>query len=159
MASPDDMVATMTVEVDVVNEVSHGLVEAFDRLMPQLSPTAKPLDELALMEILRCEAITVLVARAEGEIVGTLTLVIFPIPSGLRAWIEDVVVDEAARGRGVGEALTKEAIRRAQGAGAHTVDLTSRPSREAASRMYERLGFQRRGSTLYRFTGEALNET
>jgi len=87
-----------------------------------------------------------LVARLGGEIGGTLTLVTFPIPTGLRAWIEDVVVDEAGRGCGVGAALTREAIRLALAAGARTVDLTSRPSRAAANRLYERLGF--RGSRL-----------
>ena len=88
----------------------------------------------------------------DGEILGTLTLVTFPIPTGLRAWIEDVVVDEAARGRGVGAALTQEAVRLAHEAGARTVDLTSRPSREAANRLYERLGFQMRDSKVYRLT-------
>ena len=76
----------------------------------------------------------------------------FPIPTGLRAWIEDVVVDETGRGRGIGAALTEEAIRLARAAGARTVDLTSRPSRAAANRLYERLGFQLRDSKLYRYT-------
>ncbi len=104
---------------------------------------------------------TVLVARGQapdggpGEIVGTLTLAMFPIPTGLRAWIEDVVVDEAARGQGVATALTLEALRLAREQGARTVDLTSRPSREAAGRLYEHLGFQRRDSRLYRFALDA----
>ncbi|MED5220550.1 MAG: GNAT family N-acetyltransferase, partial [Actinomycetota bacterium] len=75
---------------------------------------------------------------------------LFWIPTGLRAWIEDVVVDEAARGQGVGEALNREAIGRAQAEGATTVDLTSRPSREAANRLYQRLGFQERSTNVYR---------
>ena len=66
----------------------------------------------------------------------------FRIPTGRRAWIEDVVVDSAQRGKGVGEALTREALRVAQAAGATTVDLTSRPSREAANRLYQRIGFR-----------------
>jgi ribosomal protein S18 acetylase RimI-like enzyme len=86
-----------------------------------------------------------------GDIVGTLTLVVFPIPTGTRALIEDVVVDETARGRGVGEALTHAAIDRARAAGARTVDLTSRPSREAANRLYQRLGFEQRETNVYRF--------
>ena len=81
-----------------------------------------------------------------------MTLVMFPIPTGLRAWIEDVVVDGAARGRGVGAALTREAVRLARADGARTVDLTSRPSREAANRLYERLGFQLRDSKVYRLS-------
>jgi ribosomal protein S18 acetylase RimI-like enzyme len=83
--------------------------------------------------------------------VGTLTLAMFPIPTGVRAWIEDVVVDEAARGQRVGEALTVEAVRLAHAAGARTVDLTSRPSRAAAGRLYERVGFELRESRLYRY--------
>jgi ribosomal protein S18 acetylase RimI-like enzyme len=80
-----------------------------------------------------------------------LTLIVFRISTGVRAWIEDVVVDETARGRGVGEALSQEAVRRALALGARTVELTSRPSREAANRLYQRLGFVRRDSNLYRY--------
>jgi ribosomal protein S18 acetylase RimI-like enzyme len=98
------------------------------------------------------ETNTILLARADDVIVGTLTLVMFPIPTGLRARIEDVVVDEAARGQGAGAALTQEALRIARSSGAKTVDLTSRPSRTAANHLYERLGFQRRESNVYRYT-------
>lgn len=90
--------------------------------------------------------------RDQGRIVGMLTLIVFRIPTGIRAWIEDVVVDETARGRGVGEALSQEAVRRALDLGARTVELTSRPSREAANRLYRRLGFVRRDSNVYRYT-------
>jgi ribosomal protein S18 acetylase RimI-like enzyme len=91
------------------------------------------------------------VARDDtGTIVGSLTLVLFRIPTAIRAWIEDVVVDESARGRGVGEALSREALRVAADAGARTVDLTSRPSREAANRLYQRLGFKQRDTNVYR---------
>ena len=93
---------------------------------------------------------SLLVARAAGQTVGMLTLVTFPIPTGIRAWIEDVVVDESARGQGVGAALTREAVRLARSAGARTIDLTSRPSRESANRLYERLGFRLRDSRVYR---------
>ena len=79
-----------------------------------------------------------------------LTLVIFPIPSGVRAWIEDVVVDEAGRGRGVGELLNRFALELAKQEGARTVDLTSRSSREAANRLYQRIGFQPRATNIYR---------
>ncbi len=86
-----------------------------------------------------------------GEIIGTLTLVVFRIPTATRAWIEDVVVDSGARGRGVGERLTREAIHLATERGARTIELTSRPSREAARRLYERLGFTVRDTDVYRF--------
>jgi ribosomal protein S18 acetylase RimI-like enzyme len=80
-----------------------------------------------------------------------LTLAVFPIPTGVRAWIEDVVVDQSARGRGVGEALSRRALELAAQAGARTVELTSRPSREAANRLYRRLGFEARETNVYRY--------
>jgi ribosomal protein S18 acetylase RimI-like enzyme len=97
-------------------------------------------------------ATLVLVARVDGRIAGSLTLAMFRIPTGLRAWIEDVVVDGDARGNGVGEALNSFAIEEARKRGAVTVDLTSRPSREAANRLYQRLGFVARDTNVYRFT-------
>lgn len=142
----------MTIVVEVLDEVTDEAVEAFGRLLPQLSSSAAPLDAAGLAAVVASPAITVLVARSEGHIVGSLTLALFPIPTGLRAWIEDVVVDEAARGQGVGAVLTQEAIRRARDAGARSLDLTTRPSREAAGRLYERAGFQQRETRLYRYS-------
>ncbi|MEV0462948.1 GNAT family N-acetyltransferase [Nocardia tengchongensis] len=141
----------MAVTVETLTEVDDEIVEAFDRLLPQLSQTAKRLDREALAQLASTESTTVLVARSDGKIVGTLSLVMFPIPSGLRARIEDVVVDDSARGQGIGAALIEEAKTRARAAGARTLDLTSRASRSAANRLYERLGFQPRESQVYRF--------
>ena len=141
----------MTVQVEVLSAATDEAIDAFRRLLPQLSRSAPALDQAALTAVVKCLANTVLVSRSAGQINGTLTLVMFPIPTGTRAWIEDVVVDEAARGQGAGVALTQEALRLARAAGARTVDLTSRPSREAAGRLYERAGFQMRESRLYRF--------
>ena len=140
-----------------VIEVDDELVAAFDRLTPQLSSSspAPGADELAA--IVASPATVLFVARDidTGEIVGTLTLAMFRIPTGFRAWIEDVVVDEAARGKGVGAALNQAAINRAEQDGAKTVDLTSRPSREAANRLYKRLGFVQRTTNVYRFSLES----
>ena len=103
--------------------------------------------------MLDCPAISLFLARAPtGAIVGCLTLVMFRIPTGLRAIIDDVVVDDAARGAGAGAELTKAALATAADAGARTVDLTSRPSREAANRLYQRLGFERRDTNVYRYS-------
>jgi ribosomal protein S18 acetylase RimI-like enzyme len=135
--------------------VTDDVVKAFERLLPQLSRSAPALDAAKLRELVAWPGNRMLIARVDGEIVGTLTLVTFPIPTGLRAWIEDVVVDAAARGHGVGAALTREAVRLAEADGARTVDLTSRPSREAANRLYERLGFQLRDSKVYRYASPA----
>jgi ribosomal protein S18 acetylase RimI-like enzyme len=140
-----------SVEVDEATRVTPELVEAFDRLIPQLSRSSLGPTDVELSEIVESPATVVLVARAaSGAVVGSLTLVLFRIPTGVRAWIEDVVVDESARGQGVGEALGREALRRAEGAGARTVDLTSRPSREAANRLYQRLGFEPRATNVWR---------
>ncbi len=145
------------VEVHEVTEVDRELVAAFERLIPQLSRSNPPPSAEALAAIAASDAAILLVARdpeTGGEIVGSLTLVVFPIPTGIRAWIEDVVVDEAARGRGVGEALNRTALDRARRAGARTVDLTSRPSREAANRLYQRIGFEPRETNVYRIALE-----
>jgi ribosomal protein S18 acetylase RimI-like enzyme len=136
-----------------VVEVDDELVAAFERLTPQLSSSspAPGVDELAA--IVASPATVLFVARDidSGEIVGSLTLALFRIPTGMRAWIEDVVVDEAARGQGVGEALNQAALTRARADGAKTVDLTSRPSRQAANRLYARIGFEQRETNVYRY--------
>jgi ribosomal protein S18 acetylase RimI-like enzyme len=143
---------TADIVVAEATEATSELVAAFAALIPQLSSSNPPptTDEVAAM--VDSAASVVLVARdgADGPIVGSLTLALFRIPTGVRAWIEDVVVDGAARGRGVGEALTMHAIDRARLAGARTVDLTSRPSREAANRLYQRVGFVERETNVYR---------
>ena len=150
------MASTSTdgITVTVATMPDDELVAAFGRLVPQLSPSAAVPTPDLIREIVEAQASTVLVARDlrdQGRIVGMLTLIVFRIPTGVRAWIEDVVVDETARGRGVGEALSQEAVRRALALGARTVELTSRPSREGANRLYQRLGFVRRDSNLYRY--------
>jgi len=134
--------------IELPDEPSDELVDAFRRLLPQLSASAPIPDAAAVKEIVSSPATTVLAARDDEGIVGLLTLAMFRAPTGLRAWIEDVVVDEAVRGRGIGEALTREAIRR-------TVDLTSRPNREAANRMYEKAGFRKRETNVYRYKPES----
>lgn len=147
------------IQVEAVTEVDDELVAALAALVPQLSRSASPPDREHLDRMVASPATTVLVARLgpEGQdhrrerpIVGTLTLAAFRVPTGTRAWIEDVVVDSGARGRGVGEALTRAAVERARASGARTVELTSRPSREPANRLYRRLGFLPRQTNVYR---------
>jgi len=151
MGSEDVDAARVTVhECSVVDD---ELVTAMAALVPQLSSSSSPPDAAVLGAIVDSPACHLLVARGEdGGILGSLTLVVFPIPTGVRAWIEDVVVDGDARGLGVGAALNSHALDLARQLGAKTVDLTSRPSREAANRLYQRLGFEARETNVYRFT-------
>jgi ribosomal protein S18 acetylase RimI-like enzyme len=142
------------IEIRIADAATAEVVEAFARLLPQLSSSATTLGPEVLREILAAPHNTVFLARdpsSGGRIVGTLTLVIFRIPTAIRAWIEDVVVDDVARGRGVGEALTLAAVKLARERGAKTVDLTSRRSRQAAHRLYEKAGFHVRDTSVYRF--------
>ena len=143
----------MEIGIEVLDKVTDEVVDAFGRLLPQLSSTAKPLDADALAALISSGAVTVLLARGDdGTIIGTLTLAMFPTPTGLRAWVEDVVVDRAAGRQGAGMALVREALRLAKVTGARTVDLTTRPSREAAGRLYDRAGFSQRETRVYRYT-------
>ena len=141
----------MPVVVEEATAVTDELVAAFERLVPQLSRSSPPPTADELDEMVRAPGTSVLVAREGDEILGSLTLVVFRIPTGMRAWIEDVVVDESARGKGVGEALNRHALHVAREHGCKTVDLTSRPSREAANRLYQRLGFVARETNVYRY--------
>jgi ribosomal protein S18 acetylase RimI-like enzyme len=142
-----------TIDINEANDATPELVAAFERLVPQLSTSNPPPTEEELKAIVTSRASVLFIARdrdRDNMVVGSLTLALFRIPTGLRAWIEDVVVDESARGTGVGEALNRAALERARRAGAKTVDLTSRPSREAANRLYQRLGFVPRDTSVYR---------
>ncbi|CAB4654022.1 unannotated protein [freshwater metagenome] len=142
----------MSVVVERATEVTPELISAFELLIPQLSSSNPPPQSSELQEIVSSDSSVLFIARVDGKIVGSLTLATFRIPTGLRAWIEDVVVDSSARGHGVGEALNQAALAEARARGAVTVDLTSRPSREAANRLYQKLGFVQRETNVYRFT-------
>jgi ribosomal protein S18 acetylase RimI-like enzyme len=141
----------MTITIEIVTSVTEDFVTDVNHLLPQLSSTAAPLTIDAMTRLVESPAITMFAARRDGRIVGTLTLAIFSIPTGLRAWIEDVVVDESVRGMGVGEDLIAAAIATASEFGARSIDLTSRPSREAANALYLKLGFKPRQTNVYRY--------
>ena len=104
----------MTIVVNIADRATPELVDAMARLIPQLSSSNPPPTKDELAAIIASDSCDVLIARDGDAIVGSLTLVVFPIPTGIRAWIEDVVVDEAARGKGVGEALNTFALQRAR---------------------------------------------
>ena len=137
--------------IEIVAEVTDELLAAFERLIPQLSSSSPPPTADELVDIVTSPATDLFLATDDdGTILGTATLVTFRIPTGRRAWIEDVVVDDAARGLGVGGALTQAMVDRAEELGCTTVDLTSRPTREAANRLYQREGFEVRDTNVYR---------
>ena len=145
--------------VELITAATPELHEAMGRLLPQLSRSAAPMSEADVERFLSQSSVHLFVFRAEtadadgnNPILGMLSLATFEIPTGVRAWVEDVVVDEAARGQGAGLALVEAAIEHAKTVGARTVDLTSRPTREAANRLYQRAGFQLRETNVYRVT-------
>ena len=146
MSWPDLTVETADVATD-------DLLVAINHLIPQLSSSFEGLDHEGLATIIDDPATSLLIARSpELGVVGTLTLALFTLPTGVRAWIEDVVVDESARGMGAAKALVQRALELAHSAGATTVDLTSRPSRVAANQLYVSMGFEARETNVYRFS-------
>lgn len=136
--------------IERATEATSEVVDALRRLIPQLSDTADLPTREGIADMVRRDDTYLLVARDEsGRIVGSLTFVLYRIPTRLESTIQDVVVDEAARGQGVGEALTREAMRIGEEAGVGSIRLSSRPQREAANRLYRRLGFEPRETNVY----------
>ncbi|MDP7068186.1 MAG: GNAT family N-acetyltransferase [Acidimicrobiales bacterium] len=146
----------MTIEITICDKADAAVVQALGELIPQLSQSSPQPTAEEVTRIIEHDAATLLLAREGEKILGSMTLILFPIPTGLRAWIEDVVVDENARGRGIGEALNRRAIEIAVSEGAKTIDLTSRASRSAANRLYQRLGFAARDTNIYRYEAQAV---
>ena len=141
-----------TVKVEIASTLTPAIVDAVGRLVPQLSRSKPPPSVDELGELVSSPATDLFIALDDdGTIVAMATLVNFRIPTGPRGWIEDVVVDESARGRGVGEAVTQAMLDRARELGCLTVDLTSRPARDVANRLYQRAGFVKRGTNVYRY--------
>ncbi len=138
-------------EVNVAHVALEELLDQVNHLLPQLSSSAPAMTMEQLKDLLDSSAITLFIATHEGRTIGMLTLAMFPIPTGIRAWIEDVVVDADSRGLGAGALLTTTAVEHARRHGAVTVDLTSRPAREAANALYRKVGFVARETNVYRF--------
>ena len=150
--------------VELIEQSSPELVAAMERLIPQLSRSAKPLTAEQTQALVDQDSVYLFVFRTDkpviaadgneveaGTILGMLSLATFAIPTGVRAWVEDVVVDAGTRGMGAGQQLVEAAVAHAQKIGARTVDLTSPPSREAANRLYRRCGFELRETNVYRY--------
>ncbi len=133
-----------------VSEFSSEIYDSVRSLLRQLSKNSPALTDAHLRSVITSECSHLLICWNGNTVLGMLTLVLFPIPTGVRAWIEDVVVDESGRGKGIGNALSQFALNMAKEGGAKTVELTSRPSREAANRLYQRIGFKARETNVYR---------
>lgn len=144
----------VTISTAVMTD-ARALADALVGLVPQLSRSNPPPTLEQVEAMLAHEAVTQFLAREDdGTIVGVSTLAVFPIPTGRRAWIEDVIVDEASAGQGIGALLTTAMLDHAKAQGCVSVDLTSRPSREAANHLYRKLGFEPRSTNVYRFNLE-----
>jgi ribosomal protein S18 acetylase RimI-like enzyme len=148
---PLELISEQGAAIVVADAVDDGLVSAFERLIPQLSSSSPPPSREQLVELVENDDTVLFLAVVNDRIMGSLTLAFYRIPTGLKAWIEDVVVDDAARGRGLGSALNDAALNEARVRGAKDVSLTSRPAKEAANRLYKRIGFEPRETNIYRY--------
>ena len=137
--------------IDRVTQIDESVVVAFEKLIPELTddvkrvPTRKDLEK-----VIESDNNHLLIATEEFDVIGTLTLAFYHVPSGIKAWIEDVIVDDQARGKGVATALMWKALEIARKEGAEKVDLSSRPWREAANNLYIKMGFEKRDTNMYR---------
>ncbi len=139
------------IRISEIKECDGELLASVNELLPQLSASSVHLSEADFVSLISSEGSRVFVAKDEDVVIGMLSLVVFSIPTGIKAWIEDVVVDEKARGKGVGKLLMEHALKLAESLGAKSVDLTSRPSREVANKLYRSLGYELRDTNVYRY--------
>ena len=139
------------IEIFEITEVDDFTLDAVNHLLPQLSQSAQPISSGSLQDLARSEATRLFMAKEGNAILGMLSLVVFAIPTGIKAWIEDVVVDQSARGKGLGRALMNHALEEAKKCGVKSIDLTSRPSRESANQLYQSLGYDIRQTNVYRY--------
>lgn len=140
------------IAIHEISSADEKTLRAVNELIPQLSQSASVMNEMQLRRLVESQATKLYFAQEGDVVLGMLSLVVFSIPTGTKAWVEDVVVAQVARGKGVGMALMNHALAVAKDAGAKSVDLTSRPSREAANKLYQKLGFTARDTNVYRLT-------
>lgn len=146
------------INISEILEANEMILFSINHLLPQLSKSSKPINLKQLNQLANSECTRLFVAKEDENILGMLSLVVFSIPTGIKAWIEDVVVDENARGKGVGKILMNHAMEEARSLGAKSLDLTSRPSREAANKLYQAIGFQERETNVYRYSTSWFNK-
>lgn len=140
------------VEIIEISEASNEILSQVNGLLPQLSKSASPLSLESLDILAKSESTNLFIAKEGKKVWGMLSLVLFPIPTGTKAWVEDVVVDSSARGKGIGKALMNHALKKVREKRGKSIDLTSRPSRETANKLYQSLGYQKRETNVYRLS-------
>jgi GNAT superfamily N-acetyltransferase len=140
--------------IEPATEATLELEQALARLLPQLNATLPVPTMQRLKAIIADPAVTLLVARDGDEVIGTATVIVYPTPFWIKARLDEVVVDQSARGKGIGEALVLACLDVARDRGAQIVELQSGrgPAREVANRLYRRMGFELRDSNIYRIT-------
>ena len=146
--------SSLEIQITLATEVTEELYTACLRLIPQLTNNNPPPTREHLAQLLASPSSFLYLARYRDfgdEIIGLATLAIYPVPTGIRAIIEDMVVDERARGKRIGEALICDCLDHAERVGAPQVMLTSNPGRTAANRLYQRMGFDLRKTNVYRY--------
>ncbi len=137
-------------QIEIVTQATEELWDAFQRLVPQLTSNNPPPSRDDLADLVKSESSTLIVARADDDsVIGAACVTVYRVPTGIRAIIEDVIVGATARGQGVGEALVRHCLALAREKGAHGISLTSNPKREAANRLYQRMGFEKRETNAY----------
>lgn len=139
------------INISELTETSSSVLQSINELLPQLSSSAQVISMDRLSELVESDNTLIFIGTDEnGQILGMLSLIVMKIPTGNKAWIEDVVVDQLARGKGMGKALMNHALEKAKELAVKSVDLTSRPSREKANMLYQSLGYQIRETNVYR---------
>ena len=140
----------LKMQIEQATTSTEELWDAFQRLVPQLTSNNPPPSRDDLAALVKSESSTLILARADNNsIIGAACVTVYRVPTGIRAIIEDVIVDEYARGQGIGEALVRRCLEIAREKDAHGVTLTSNPKREAANRLYQRMGFKKRETNAY----------
>ena len=139
------------INISELTEASSSVLQSINELLPQLSSSAQVISMDRLSELVESDNTIIFLGTDDNDqILGMLSLIVMKIPTGNKAWIEDVVVDQTARGKGMGKALMNHALERAKKLAVKSVDLTSRPSREKANMLYQSLGYQIRETNVYR---------
>ena len=140
------------IKISELKEGSAEVLASINKLLPQLSPSAQQISMDRLLELINSDSTLLFLGiDDDGQILGMLSLIILKIPTGNKAWIEDVVVDVKSRGKGLGKSLMDHALERAKILGVKSIDLTSRPSRESANKLYQSLRYKIRETNVYRY--------